>query len=197
MQGVRFTITGTSPYSQSRRVEIFEPKKDRESHDEWDERVWKLKAHTARDGKTMVIPAHGLHQAIVLGAQKGRLKPSAAKSAREGLAKRLETGIMITDHAVTDQTIEDAHMEAIQANADGKRGSGKRVTRRFPVWDEWTATFDVVLVDETLTEADLIAAVKWAGLVAGVGRFRPSNGGSNGRFVLKEAKEFAFLADSA
>ena len=185
LTSVTFTIDGSAPYSQSRRVEVFEPKGAKESHDEWDERIWKLKAHTNAKGRVL-IPAHGLHQAIVLGAQKGRLKPTAAKSAREGLSKRLETGIMLIGDAETNVTIDDAHMEAIQANADGKRGSGKRVTRRFPVWNDWQATFDVVLIDETLTVDDLKAAVRWAGLVAGIGRFRPSNGGSNGRFTIKD-----------
>jgi hypothetical protein len=190
LTGIRFGIVGTTPYSQSRRVEVFEPKREKESHDEWDLRVWRLKAHTSPDGKSVVIPSHGIQQALVLGAQKGRLTPSAAKSAREGLAKRLETGLMMMGDASTDMSLDNAVMIAIQANADGKRGSGARVTRRFPVWNEWSARFEVTLLDETLTTADLTAAVKWAGLVAGLGRFRPANGGFNGRFNVEKVEPF-------
>lgn len=197
LSAVHFKIVGTSPYSQSRRADLYEAKKPDESMDEYDERTWRLKAHVGSDGDAIVIPAHGIHQAFELGAQKGRLIPTAAKSKAERLSKRVATGIMLLGDASTDMRLSQAHKITIQANADGKRGSGKRVPRRFPEWPQWSAEFDVVLLDETLTIDDLVAAAKWAGLVAGIGRFRAANGGHNGRFQVAEAKEFEFGLDKA
>ena len=129
---------------------------------------------------------------MILGAQKGRLVPSAAKSAREGLAGRLTTGLMLMGDAATNVTIDDSHMIPIQAHTTGDRDAKKssRVTRRFPGWNEWTATFEVVLVDDTITVEDVTAALRWAGLVSGIGRFRPARGGHNGRFVVEKAEVF-------
>jgi hypothetical protein len=197
MTAIRFHIVGTSPYSQSRRADLYEVKKPDESMDEFDERTWRLKAHTGPDGESIVIPAHGLHQAIIEGAQKGRLIPTAAKSKAERLSKRVTTGIMLLGDVETDMKLSAARKITIQANADGKRGSGKRVPRRFPEWPQWSASFDVAMLDETMTIEDLVAAVKWAGLVAGVGRFRPTNGGHNGRFAIAKAEAYEWGLDKA
>ena len=197
MTAIHFKIAGTSPYSQSQRADLLEAKRPDESMDEYDERTWRLKAHTAADGESIIIPGHGLHQAIIEGAQRGRLIPTAAKSKAERLSKRVATGIMLLGNVETDMKLSQARKETIQANADGKRGSGKRVPRRFPSWDTWTGTFDILLVDETLTVEDLVAAVRWAGLVAGIGRFRPANGGHNGRFRVVDAKAYAMGLEAA
>ena len=63
------TISGITPLSHSRQHD--EPKLDGESHEAYDKRTWRAKLNTAvRDGKpTIVIPAHGLHQAIAAAAK--------------------------------------------------------------------------------------------------------------------------------
>lgn len=190
LTAIHFKIVGTSPYSQSRQVELVESKRADESHDEFDERTWRLKAQTGPDGDSIVIPAHGMHQAIVEGAKRGRLLPSARKKQTEVLHSRLAQGIMLTDDLATDMKLSQAQKVALPCDAKGKRGAAasSRVIRRFPVWQSgWAATFDVMLLDETLTIEDLTAAVRWAGLVAGLGRFRPANGGHNGRFNIESA----------
>ena len=195
LTAIHFQIAGTSPYSQSRRADLFEAKKSDESADEFDERTWRLKAHVTDDGDSIIIPAHGMHQAIIEGAQKGRLIPTAAKSKAERLNKRVTTGIMLIGDVQTNMKLSECRKVTIQANTDGKRGSGKRVPRRFPEWSPWTASFDVALLDDTLTIDDLVKAVTWAGLVAGVGRFRPTNGGHNGRFKIIDAKPYQWTLD--
>ena len=57
-------IVGITPLSQSHQHD--EPKLEGERPDDYDKRTWRSKLNTAeRDGKqTVVIPAHGLHQAI-------------------------------------------------------------------------------------------------------------------------------------
>jgi hypothetical protein len=190
LTAIHFTITGTAPYSQSQYTELFEPRGKKESPDQYDKRCWRMKAHVDTDGESIVIPAHGLQQALVAGAQKGRLKPTAAAKSVEVLHKRISNGTMIPSDAKTNLKLSNALEITILANSDGKRGSGKRVLRRFPVWNEWTAEFDVMLLDETLTADDLIAAANWAGLVVGIGRFRAENGGHNGRWQVAAAKVY-------
>ena len=185
---IHFIINGTTPYSASRDPSLLGiTRGPNESFDEYENRTWKLHAHVASDGESVVIPAHGLHQALELGAQKGRLIPEAAQSQRERLSKRIATGIMLLGDLETNMKLSQAQKVTISAHANGQRGSGSRVPRSFPVWNEWQATCDIIILDETVTMKDLSTAMRWAGLVAGLGRFRPENGGHNGRFTVKEA----------
>jgi hypothetical protein len=73
----------------------------------------------------------------------------------------------------------------ISANADGVRGSGKRVLRRFPLIASWEASFDVFILDPIITEDVFREMVEIAGMFIGIGRFRPEKGGTNGRFRIK------------
>jgi hypothetical protein len=195
MLNISFEIEGIAPYSQSKMLDASRGKN--ESWDGFEERTWRLKAHIADDGDSIVIAGHALHQALVMGAQKSRLAPKAAKSAREGLAKRLITGIAVQGDARTSMTLAGARCVAINAHANGKRGSGTRVIRKFPEWPiGWRASFEVLVVDDSLTADDLKSALEWAGLVCGLGRFRPENMGHNGRFrVLRAESNELGLAD--
>lgn len=185
MLSLNCTIVGIGPYSQSKKLE--EVKGKNEGFLEFENRIWRMKAHTAADGEAIVMPGHAIHQALVEGARKGRLQPRAAKSAREGLANRLITGIAILGDATTNMKLSKAVGVAINAHSNGKRGSGSRVTRLFPQWSPgWTASFDILVLDDSLTREDLADALKWAGLCSGLGRFRPENMGHNGRFTVAE-----------
>jgi hypothetical protein len=183
MLNISFAIQGIAPYSQSKMLSETRGKK--ESWDEFETRTWKDKAHTNGDGDSIVIAGHAIHQMLVVGAQKGRLQPKAAKSAREGLANRLVTGIALQGDAETSMKLSEARCVAINAHANGKRGSGTRVIRKYPEWPQgWTATFDVLVLDDSLTLDDLKSALEWGGLVCGLGRFRPENMGIYGRFTV-------------
>ncbi len=184
MLAIHVRIRGIAPYSQSKMLDV--PRGKNEGYPAFEDRTWKLKAHVAADGDSIVIAGHAVHQMMVLGAQKGRLQPKAAKSAREGLANRLVTGVMLMGDASTSMKLSKAICVPINAHANGKRGSGTRVIRKFPEWPAgWTAEFDVIVVDESLTLEDVRAAIESGGLVAGLGRFRPENMGHNGRFTVK------------
>jgi len=70
----------------------------------------------------------------------------------------------------------------INANSDGMRGSGKRVKRTFPTIPSWSGTAEFVILDDTITPDVFERTLKTAGQIVGIGRFRPENGGLNGRF---------------
>jgi len=194
MLSITCTIKGISPYSQSRKHDA-EKLKD-EGYDAYDIRTWKEHCHTNGDGESIVIPGHAIHQMLVVGARKGRLKPKAAASAREGLAGRLETGIALLDDAKTDMKLSEAVLVPINAHSNGDRKDRQRVTRRYPVWSPgWTATFTTLLLDESLRKEDLEDALKWGGLVCGLGRFRPECLGTNGRFVTTTIKSADLAID--
>lgn len=179
------SIEGTSPYSQSRQHD--EPKLEREQHDEYDIRTWRSKMTTAKvDGvRRMIIPSHGMHQAIAAAAKYEKRK--IAGQGNSTWTAKFTSGIgipgLIPIHTVDLES--DVRCETISCNADGIRGSGKRVPRRFPVIDPgWQATFTVYIFDPIITEDIFTEMLGVAGMLIGVGRFRPEKGGSNGRFVI-------------
>jgi hypothetical protein len=176
------TITGITPYSQSHQHD--EPKLEGESHEAYDIRTWRSKLNVAtRDGKpTIVIPAHALHQAIAAAAKYSKRQiPGQGKAT--WTAKFL-SGISLLEDPALGVDPASVPSITISANADGVRGSGKRVQRRFPIINEWAATFEVYILDPIITEDVFREMVEIAGMFIGIGRFRPQNGGVNGRFKI-------------
>lgn len=170
-----------SPYSQSAMHD--EPKLDRESHDDYDTRTWRSKCTTNAQGQ-VCIPAMALKQCVDLAAQKlGEKIPGR----RGATYKTFFTSGVICNGDVPissgkELTPKDAHMVTINANADGVRGSGKRVKRRFPEFGRWHGVAEFTIVDDIITTEVFEHHLKSAGMIVGIGRYRPGNGGSNGRF---------------
>lgn len=180
------TIKGMSPYSQSRQHD--DPLLEGETRDAHDIRTWRSKLNVeTRDGKSVVIiPAHGFHQAIAAAAKYSKRQiPGQGKAT---WTKKFEAGIAILENPSLGIDPETVQPVAISANADGVRGSGKRVMRRFPIIPEWSATFDIHILDPIITEDVFREMVGIAGLFIGIGRFRPEKCGTNGRFTLVDLK---------
>lgn len=179
----RLTLVSITPYSQSRQHD--EPKLEGENHEAYDVRTWRSKLSTAtREGKpTVVIPAHGLHQSIAAAAKYSKRQiPGQGKAT--WTAKFL-SGITLFEDPALNIDPASVGSVTISANADGVRGSGKRVPRRFPIIPEWEATFDVYVLDQIITQDVFREMVEIAGMFIGIGRFRPEKGGTNGRFRIK------------
>lgn len=176
------TLQGITPYSQSRQHD--EPMLDGEGRDAYDARTWRSKMNVAtRDGaETVVIPAHGLHQCIAAAAKYSKRQiPGQGKAT--WTAKFL-SGIAILEDPALNINPASVGVVTISANADGIRGSGKRVPRRFPIIPEWSVSFDIYVLDPIITEDIFREMVSIAGMFIGIGRFRPEKGGTNGRFCI-------------
>lgn len=179
----RLTLASITPYSQSRQHD--EAKLEGENHETYDARTWRAKMTVAkRDGvETVVIPAHGLHQSIAAAAKYSKRQiPGQGKAT--WTAKFL-SGITLMEDPALNIDPATVGVVTISANADGVRGSGKRVPRRFPIIPEWEATFEVYILDPIITQEVFREMVEIAGMFIGIGRFRPEKGGTNGRFRIK------------
>lgn len=170
-------LTSAAPLTQSRKHDA--PKLEKELADAYEQRTWKNKAHVGESGH-IEIPAFAIKCAVVAAAKyAGDQIPGKGKST---WTKKFQCGILIPENAVTNCTVEDVKPITINANADGVRGSGKRVSRTFPQLLKWTATLQVLVFDEIITKEVLEKYVTAAGQFIGVGQYRPENGGTNGRF---------------
>jgi hypothetical protein len=176
------TLVGLTPYSQSRKHD--EPKLKGESADAYERRTWRSQLNVGRvDGQeTVVIPAHGLQQALIAAARYSKRQiPGQGKAT---WTAKFGSGIMLLDDPPLG--IDPAGVSSIEisANPDGVRGSGKRVQKVFPVMNDWQTTFDLHILDPIITRDVFFEITEIAGMFIGLGRFRPEKGGSNGRFRI-------------
>jgi hypothetical protein len=177
------SIEGLSPYSPSRAHET--PALDKETKDAYEDRTWREKGHYAADGR-LYIPPMAFKQSLDIAAKMlGRQIPGKGKAT---YTKFFLSGVLCMDPVMLQATRETVACERIHANADGVRGSGKRVWRKFPRVDEWSSVVTFHVVAAELTKDVFEEALEQSGAFVGIGRFRPQNGGFFGRFAVTGTK---------
>jgi hypothetical protein len=87
--------------------------------------------------------------------------------------------------------IDSVECERLFLNADGKRGGGKRVWKRYPVFPDWKAHATVYVPEGSITETVFHEHLIQGGQFIGLGRFRPQNRGFYGRYTIEGFKWFA------
>lgn len=177
MKTVIVTIEGTAPYSQSRKHDM--PKVEKESPDAYEARTWRDKC-TVDDSGEICIPAMAWKQALDAAAKLlGMPVPGKGKNL---YTKHFKAGVLCEADSPIGVMKADVASVTISANSDGVRGSGKRVSRTFPVIPLWTCDVSFAVLDDTITKPVFEKHLTEAGRFVGIGRFRPENGGLNGRF---------------
>jgi len=169
------------PYSQS--AQHVTPWNDRESHDDYDARTWREKCTTNADG-IVCVPAMAFKQCLDTTAYKLGMKVEGRRGATyKGFFASgffCDGDVPIANGKPLRK--EDAAMVTINAHADGKRGSGTRVLRRFPSFAKYHGRAAFIIIDDIITPVVFEQHVRSGGMIVGIGRFRPENGGTNGRF---------------
>jgi hypothetical protein len=177
---VHFENIPGSPYSPSAQHDA--PKLDRESHDDYDERTWREHCTTNKAGQ-VVIPAMAFKQGIDQAAQKLGEKVPGRRGAT--FKSFFASGYFCNEDVPISNgnalSKADAEKIKINANADGMRGSGKRVKRRFPQFEKYHGVVEFTIVDDIITKEIFEHHFKSFGMIVGIGRFRVGNGGRNGR----------------
>lgn len=182
MRMVEIQIEGVTPYSQSKMVDsdIF-PKKEKESADEYDKRLWREKATLSPTGE-VCIPAMSLKMATDEAVK--RLNLSIPGRGKSTYSKFFVAGQICEADVPLGIMKDDLQSIDIWANADGVRGSGKRVRRRFPYIPEWSGIARFAILDDVIPSPIFEKAFVEAGRLVGIGRFRPEKGGYLGRFKV-------------
>ena len=174
-------LKSMSPYSQSKHHD--EPKRPKEGANDYEKRTWRFRSHT--DKKGMIhLPGTQIKEAIVEAALYLSEKIPGKGSAT--YSKHFTAGLMVRGNIPLDVHRDKVECEEIYAHANGRRGSGSRVTRFYPRVDSWAGSIDVVIVDSTITQEVFNRTLETAGLLIGVGRWRPRNRGEFGRFIVEK-----------
>lgn len=188
MKTASVVIEGVSPFSMSR---FHDPQKEgKETHDELEKRTWRQRVHVNSAGVPFMPPMMLKKTLDNAAAYLGKI-PGERNAT---YTKRFKSGILITDEIPLwnchgkPATLDDFEGEWLFLDAGGKAG-GTRVRRCMPrLLAPWTAKASIIVVDEVITKDVLAKALTDAGLLVGVGRFRPSAGGFYGRFKLADLK---------
>ena len=178
---IEFSLESITPLSWSRYLE--DARKPGESHDDCDERTWRDKIWATKDGD-VYIPGICIHKAIVAAAGKAAL--GAPGKGQRKIKGYLESGIMVPDDMLLGVKVDEMQSVRLHVPSDGKKGGGTRVPRRFPLIDAWTGEGTILVLDDYLVaHTPLIKeAFEYAGVINGLGRWRPQREGQFGRFKV-------------
>jgi hypothetical protein len=192
------SITGVSPISFSRKHNT--PYLNREGDDAYNNRTWREKLHCNSKGEVLVeaiMIKNTLNNVAAFLAEKihGRGQQTYSKHFRSGLLVLEDMPLVGSDgKAILKKDVDSI---TLSVSSTGTPGGGKRVDRTFPIIHEWSGVSVITIFDEIITEDVLKRHLEFAGKFIGFGRFRPQNGGTNGRF-LSELRSFtAMLAEAA
>ena len=175
------TLKSVSPYSQSLMHEA--PKLEREGHAEYEERTWREKMHYDRKTGEVFIPPTAFKESLASSAKFTKRK--IAGKGNSTYTKHFVAGVLVTEALPLGVRKEDVPGEWLLMNADGVKGSGKRVKRCFPRFDEWSGDVQFLVLDETITQGVFTDTLVDAGRFIGIGRFRPEKGGYYGRVTVE------------
>ena len=179
------TLASAAPYSPSRSYSMEIEKEPRETADAYEQRTWRNKCHTLPNGNIFIPPMSFKMGLDTAAKMLGRQIPGKGKST---YTKFFLSGVLVMDPVELPLKKETVPFDRIYANADGVRGSGKRVWKTFPRIDEWKADVRYTILADEITPDVFEEHLRQAGAFIGVGRFRPQSGGYYGRYEVKKIR---------
>lgn len=176
-------LESISPYSQSKHYEIERLGRssgtDTESSADFEHRTWRERCHTNAEGYIIIPPMAFKNCLAEIAKYLSVQIPGKGKST---YTKHFEAGVMVLEGITLPLKKADVPGEWLFVPADGRRGSGKRVSKCFPSIQSWKGSVSFVVMDDTITPPVFEQHLRDAGNFIGIGRFRPRNNGYYGRF---------------
>jgi hypothetical protein len=177
------TIKSLSPYSPSRYHGI--PRDNKETPGDHEARTWRERCHYTNGGG-IFVPPMAFKGCLADGAKfKSVQIPGKGKAT---YTKHFKSGVLVTDGLPLNANKETVEGEWLFLNADGIRGSGKRVMKCYPKVEEWGGDVTFHILDDAITKDVFAEHIEESGSFIGIGRFRPQNGGYYGRFEVAGIK---------
>lgn len=181
MKTATVSIKSNSPYSPSRWFQMEAPRDQKETGLDYEQRTWNLRLHVDETGRGF-IPPMAFKNCLADAARYLSKKIPGKRNAT--YSKHFMAGVIVTEGLPLAVTRETVAGEWLFLHADGKKGGGTRVPKRYPCVIEWSGKVDFVVLDDTITPEVFEEHLTEAGRFIGIGRFRPQNGGYYGRFSV-------------
>lgn len=179
MRDVTITLEGITAYSSSKALTV--EKEKGESHDDFEKRIWREKAHYD-DQERVYIPGVSFKMALDEAAKV--IKEKIKGKGNSTWTKIFETGCSTIGDMDLGLSKSELKAISIYCHANGQRGSGSRVTRYFPYIPTWGGSVLFRIFNDDLPQDVFERFFTQAGILSGVGRGRPSSAcaAGNGRF---------------
>jgi hypothetical protein len=172
-------MKSVSPYSQSKVIS--EPKRDKETAKDHEERCWRSRCNATPDGH-IFIPPMAFKNCITSAAKF--LGMQIPGKARQTYTKHVQAGILVNEPLVLPEHVDSVVGEWLFVPSNGQVGGGSRVWKCFPVIPQWEGDVTFYVVDPAVTRDVFTEHLEEAGRFIGIGRFRPQNNGYYGRFEV-------------
>ncbi len=179
-------LIGSAPYQCGKHITA--PKNKGETPDKHEERTWRHRMHTDKDG-VVFIPAMALKNCIREAASY--LSENIPGKGQSKYTKHFKAGIMVLKNMSLGIKSADVPENRLFVPSDGKPGGGSRVTKIFPtVPAGWECQCEITVIDPLLIDHidKVLEYLEHAGNFIGMGGFRPANGGYFGRFNVEDWK---------
>lgn len=182
IRDVTITIEGITPYSSSRP-----PGEEREASESWEvfeARVWRRKCYATTEDDNGIVYIPGSAFKLCLDEATQNLNEKIPGKGNQTYTGVIRMGIAPISDLSLGIRRGDLRAEKVYCHSNGKRMPGGRVNRLFPMINKWGGTITMRVFNDSLTAAKFEEFFAKAGLIAGVGRGRPSTGCpmGNGRF---------------
>lgn len=185
MRTVTAELESISPYSQSKHHEVAKLGRgtgtSTESADDHERRTWRERCHVDAAGNVFIPPMAFKNCIAEIAKYLSVQIPGKGKST---YTKHFEAGVMVLDGVTLPVTKDTIAGEWLFVPADGRRGSGKRVSKCFPVVPQWSGTVQFIVLDDVISPEVFEQHLRDAGNFIGIGRFRPRKNGYYGRFKV-------------
>jgi hypothetical protein len=169
---------------------VIEKKRDDESHEQSEERLWPKKVWMTDAGQCKLNPFCVTNSLVSAAKWLGR-----KVDGRSGFTQRFEKGVtpgkdvllFIKDAGkLIPATMKNVEPILLFVPSTGRRGAGTRVSRVFPTLHNWTATGDCFIWDGKITEKQFEEHLAAVGRFIGWGSMRKEGGGINGCFMVED-----------
>lgn len=188
MKTYEVKIKGITPYMQHRMddVKLDEWEKNRkqiiERPDVAHEDAVRAEFHCYRNGTgKCFIPSEHIRGALINAG--GMVK------SKVGNSKKSMKNIVAAMFFVTPEHIEMPEYDAIDKRSAVNKNIKARVISIRPKWNDWSASFQLNIDNDSITTATIKEIISQAGNYIGIGSFRPTNNGMFGRFTLETFEE--------
>jgi len=177
------TLVGQSPLSYSKV--LLEKKAKGETHEAFEDRTWKQKLHTDKNGEVF-IPAPALKKCLE-GCAK-YVSETVPGKGKATYTKHFEAGVMVLKDVMLGIKEDKVKKIRVHVPSDGKKGGTSRVWKTFPIIDKWKGKAEITVLDETVDPEKLKEYLSYSGMFIGLLRWRPRQSGLYGRFEVKDFK---------
>ena len=181
-------IKGISPLLFNRFFDDEFKKERGESDYEFQERIWKEKAHTNSEGH-LIIPSVNWTKALTDSSKKSGIKAIGATKKNDNLSLLFKCTLFIEDFIVENidgsiATKNDLKKFNSSVCVGGQKS--KRILNCRPMIEQWQGTLIYEIIDPSgkLRKNIIDESLIFCGLFNGIGEWRPQNGGKFGRFTI-------------